>query len=418
MEVKKDDARYAYNIVKQICTEIGPGAPCTEQERKRAFIIKEEMEKIVGPRSVSVEGFTCAPKAFLGWFKPGIFIASLSLLFHFLATRFFPSYTFSFSIISFILALLVIVIWICEFVLYYEFIDPLFKQKSSLNIIGSIKPKGAKKTEKILIFAGHHDSALEFTWLKYLKYGYYPAIGIMMAGILAIAVFTGLHCLGTLTENTALIKWGTISLPLFLCLIIPAFFLALFFTGTDKNGGTVPGAADNLSASAVTLAIGRILKRHPELIPANTEIRLISFGSEEAGLRGSSRYVTRHLQELLDHDACLCNLETISDPVITILKSDCNGMVKNNPEIVAELEEAANRAGVPSKVKPFPFGGGGTDTAPFSRAGLKSACLLPFKIPQQMIQFYHQSSDDYTVLSIEPLLNTIKVAIEWLKIKK
>lgn len=417
MAVKKDDARYAYNLVKRICTEVGPGVPCSEQERKRALIIKSEMENIIGAKSVAIEGFTCAPNAFLGWFKLAIFILSISLMFHFLSTRIIPSFAFSFSIVSFILALSVIVIWICEFVLYYEFIDPLFKKKSSLNIVGSIKPEGSKKIEKILIFAGHHDSALEFNWLKYLKYAYYPAIGIMMIGIMAIAIFSGLYCLGTITGNSVLIEHGTINLPIFLCLIVPAFLLALFFTGTDKNGGTVPGAADNLSASAVTLAIGRILMRQPELIPANTEVRLISFGSEEAGLRGSSRYVARHLQELLDHDACLCNMETISDPVITILKSDCNGVVKNSPEIVAELKEAADNAGVPSRVKPFPFGGGGTDTAPFSRAGLKSACLLPFKIPQQMIKFYHQSSDDYTVLTIEPLLNTLKVAIEWMKIK-
>ena len=40
---------------------------------------------------------------------------------------------------------------------------------------------------------------------------------------------------------------------------------------------------------------------------------------------------------------------------------------------------------------------------------------LPFKVPQQMVAFYHQRSDRPEVLTIEPLLNILKLTLEWLR---
>ena len=42
--VNDNDAQYAFDIVKTICTEVGPGLPGTPQERARAEIIKKELE--------------------------------------------------------------------------------------------------------------------------------------------------------------------------------------------------------------------------------------------------------------------------------------------------------------------------------------------------------------------------------------
>ena len=78
----------------------------------------------------------------------------------------------------------------------------------------------------------------------------------------------------------------------------------------------MPGAADNLSACAVAAAMCRFLVENPASIPDDTEIRFITFGSEEAGLRGSRRYVERHLDELKRLDARVLNYEMIAYPVI------------------------------------------------------------------------------------------------------
>jgi aminopeptidase YwaD len=176
----------------------------------------------------------------------------------------------------------------------------------------------------------------------------------------------------------------------------------------------VPGAADNLSASALAVTICKFLVQNPSYIPADTEIRFVSFGSEEAGLRGSRRYVARHLEELKRLDARLLNFETVAHREVTILTSDVNGTVKNSPQMVKSVVAAAERAGVPYKVKSA-YLGVGNDSGPFSKAGLKATTLLPFKMPQQMVAFYHQRWDGPEVLTIEPLLNVLKLAFEWVR---
>jgi Zn-dependent M28 family amino/carboxypeptidase len=158
----------------------------------------------------------------------------------------------------------------------------------------------------------------------------------------------------------------------------------------------------------------RFLVKNPSYIPANTEIRFVSFGSEEAGLRGSRRYVERHLEELKRLDARLLNFETVAHPEIAILASDVNGTVKNSPEMVKSVVAAAERAGVPYKVKSA-FLGVGSDAGSFSQAGLKATTLLPFLMPQQMVAFYHQKLDGPEVLTIEPLLNVLKLTLEWMR---
>jgi len=174
----------------------------------------------------------------------------------------------------------------------------------------------------------------------------------------------------------------------------------------------VPGAADNLSACALVVTMCRFLSQYPSYIPADTEIRFVSFGSEEAGLRGSRRYVERHLDELKSLDTQLLNFETVAYPEILILSSDGSGTVKNSSEMVKSVAAAAKRAGVPYKVKSASLGIA-NDSGSFSKAGLKATTLLPFKMPQQMVDFYHQKWDVPENLTLEPLLNVLKLTFEW-----
>jgi aminopeptidase YwaD len=219
---------------------------------------------------------------------------------------------------------------------------------------------------------------------------------------------------GLITGHAATLQLGTLGWLAAHFPLTPAIIFALFFTRGGRHGGTVPGAADNLSGCALTVALCRFLVSNPENIPADTEIRFITFGGEEAGLRGSRRYARRHLDELRRLDARLLNLETVAHPEITILTSDVNG-VRHAPAMVRSVAAAAERAGVPFRVRPQPVGGGGTDAGSFSQAGLKATTLLPFRIPQQIVAFYHQPSDRPDVLTIEPLRNVLKLALEWVR---
>jgi len=214
--------------------------------------------------------------------------------------------------------------------------------------------------------------------------------------------------------NAYLVRMGTLGWALLAYPIAPSIIFALFFTRGWKNGGTVPGAADNLSASALAVAMCRYLVKNPAYIPDDTEIRFVSFGSEEAGLRGSRRYVERHLDELKRLEVSLLNFEAIAHPEIVILSSDLNGTVKNSPEMLKSVVAAAERAGIPHKIQPALLGVA-NDSGPFSQVGLEATTLLAFKMPQQMVAFYHQKWDRPEVLTIEPLINVLKLTFEWVR---
>jgi hypothetical protein len=302
-----------------------------------------------------------------------------------------------------------------------------------------MRKPGTEIIKRLIILSGHHDSVVEFIWLRILG-GVKRLVkrGIHLDGaweknlvriltvifvIITVTMFLGpitmlvaslIQLSGIIAVNAAIIRFGTLGWPLLAYPIVPSIIIGLSYIKIGKDGGIVPGAADNLSASALAVALCRFLVKNPAYIPDHTEIRFISFGSEEAGLRGSRRYVARHLNELKRLDARVLNFEIITHPEIGILTTDVTGL-KNAPDMVASVVAAAQRAGVPFKVNSNPTGGGGSDAGPFSEAGLKALTLMPFKMPEQMLDFYHQKWDTPEVLTIEPLLNVLKLTLEWVR---
>lgn len=409
-----EDADYALNIVKTICTETGPGLPGTAQERRRASIIAKELTSQLGPENVIIEDYTLAPDAFLGSLPVSAVGIFISILLNYIATKISGTASWIASCAALIISIASVSIVFFEFVLYKELIDPFFKKKQSVNVIGTLRKPGTDKVNKLLILSGHHDSALENTWIALLRYGFYITIPIIYIGYFGMIVLGFIQFTGILLDNTRIIYAGTVQNSILLFPVILSIIFAFFFNRGRKNGGIVPGAADNLSASAAIVALCKFLVKHPSYIPEDTEIRFISFGGEEAGLRGSRCYVKKHLEELKRLDVRVLNFEIIADPEIVILTSDVSN-VKNSPEMVKSIESAAIRAGVPFKVKPYPFGGGGSDAGSFSQAGLKALTLLPFKTPQQIVAFYHQKSDTPEILRAEPLMNVLKLSFEWVR---
>ena len=406
------DAQYALDLVKRICTEVGPGLPGTSQEHQRAEVIKNELETCLGAANVAVEEFIFAPDAFLSTY-PGALCMLLAVLLNISAGHLSGIPPWIPSIAAVVFAILSPLMFILEFLLSLEVFDPLFPKKKSLNVIGSLRKPEARDVKRLLILSGHHDSAPENTWLRYTGIGFYILSGIYFIGLLALLVMCLIQLGGLILGNAAIVAFGTIGWVLLVFPIAPALIFVLFLNRGRKNGGIVPGAADNLSACAVVVTMCRFLVENPDSIPDDTEIRFITFGSEEAGLRGSRRYVERHLDELKHLDARVLNYEIVAYPVISILTSDVNGTVKNSPEMVKSVVRAAERAKVPYKIGAATIGAG-SDAAPFSRVGLKALPLLAFKVPEQQFAFYHQDRDTPEVLSIEPLLNALKLTHEWI----
>jgi hypothetical protein len=412
--ITNNDAQYAWDFVKMICSQVGPGSPGSAQERERAALIKQELEAHLGAGKVVTEEFNVAPGAFLGAQRISAIFMLVAALLNFSTSRITGVSPWLTATAASVLAILSLLTYVLEFIFGFELVDPFFKKKQSVNVIGALRKPETMNVKRLLILSGHHDSALENTWLHYTGYGFLILSTLFFIGIFATLAMTITQLTGVIIENAAIIRAGTMGWPVLAFLVAPALIYALFFTMGDKDGGTVPGAADNLSASALAVAMCRFLVENPSYIPEDTEIRYVSFGSEEAGLRGSRRYVERHLDELKRLDTRVLNFETVAYPEIGILTSDVNGTVKNSPETVESVVAAAERVGVPFKVRAAHLGVG-SDAAPFIQAGLRAATLLPFKTPQQMVAFYHQRRDTPEVLTIEPLLNVLKLAFEWVR---
>lgn len=413
--IGQDDARYALDIVKTICMEVGPGLPGTPQERERADIIKKELASLLGAENVVSEEFTVAPDAFLGSLPLSASFMLLAALLNISIGRFTGISPWVTALAALAFSIISILLVFFEFVLGFEFIDTFFGKKRSVNVIGTLRRPETKNVKRLLILSGHHDSALENTWLGLLGYGFLIGSAIWFIGLVTMLGMAILQLTGLIAGNAAIARMGTLGWGLMVFPIIPSIIFAAFFNRGRQNGGTVPGAVDNLSGSALAIAMCRFLMRNPSSIPVDTELRFISFGSEEAAIRGSRRYVERHLDELKRLDARVLNFEMVADPEIVILAADVNGTVKNSPEMVNSVAAAAERARVPYKVQSVFFGGPGTDGASFSRAGLKATTLVPFKMPQQMVAVYHQKSDRPEALTIEPLVNVLKLTLEWVR---
>jgi hypothetical protein len=69
--ITNEDAGYALDMVKVICTQVGPGLPGSTQERERAYILKRELETHLGAENVAVEPLLNVLKLFLEWVRSG-----------------------------------------------------------------------------------------------------------------------------------------------------------------------------------------------------------------------------------------------------------------------------------------------------------------------------------------------------------
>lgn len=419
LDLDEDLKNYMYNFVERIVHEVGPRMPCSSEEAKTAEIIEEELEKSCD--STTLEGFKCHPKAFLGWIKLDVIMVFSSIILYFLLNLVSnPVWKIIIAIISFLLVFLPLIIIWEEFFNYKEFIDPLFKEKESQNTIGTFSAKGERK--RIIIFSSHMDTALQFNLLKILKWGF---LVLAFLGIICMLIWFIVSFI-----NLFFVILGLFSLPAIFfdftltmfIIAIPCFTGLFFFVPLGDKGNVVPGAVDNLSSCSVILGLGKYINQNKQIIPNNTEIRLISFGCEEAGLRGSYRYVDSHREELNSHDTMVINMDGLETPDgFHAIDYEPTTRTKHSDEVIEKLIKAAKDVNI--SIKRFGSGklektvgrlSGGSDAAAFSRADIMAGFLNSADWKARS-NYYHQSTDTPDKIKKGTLENALKICIAFLK---
>ncbi|MEE9379393.1 MAG: M28 family peptidase [Candidatus Lokiarchaeia archaeon] len=418
INVSEEDSKYMYDFVRRVIDEIGPRMSCSSQEAEAAEFIKNELEKSCD--EVFMERFTCHPKAFLGWIKLDMVMIVISILLHFISQMFTEQFwLLVIAIISFLFVLIPFLIMWEEFFNYREFIDPLFRKKSSQNVIGKFKSEG--ELNRIIIFSSHMDTAIEFKLMKLLGWKFIPIAFGVISLMLIWLVLSFLHL--------TFILIGFISLKaIFLNIMIwaliigsPFIILLYFFVPLGDKGNVVPGAADNLSSCSVIQGMGRYLKKNRDIIPPNTEIRLISFGCEEVGLRGAYRYVEAHHKELKKYDTLVVNMDGLERPDhIYIIEFEPTTRTWHSEEVNQKLSRAAEIVNIKTKrigsgrlEKALGRLTGGSDAAVFSKASIKAGFINAADWKNRS-SYYHQSGDTLDKIEKGTLEAVLQIIIAFL----
>lgn len=149
-------SRFAMKGITRICNEIGPRRPGSPEEFKAQQLMAKELQKSCD--EVNIEEFTVHRQAFMGFIPFTVACAIASVFVN----------AFVNPVIALILVILGFIPLLLEFLMYKQFIDPLFIGHPSHNVIARREAKGEAKKRFIVI--GHSDSQYEWT-LNYLLGG-------------------------------------------------------------------------------------------------------------------------------------------------------------------------------------------------------------------------------------------------------
>lgn len=383
--MSKTDQKFSMMaFITDVCENIGPRLGTSENERKAGLKIQSILEDYSD--EVSMEDFTCHPKGFLEFIK----VAFIAGVIGFILFFFFP-------LISMFLWLFALSTFIMEQMLLKEYVDFLFPKRKGTNVIGSLKPK--QESKQILIFSAHHDSAYEFPLFdkfreKFGLLAYGTAGTMVLSAILSLVKFI----LDILSISTLLIT-------LFLAIIpIIALILGGYIAFNIHSKEVILGANDNLSGVAVVIALAEHFSKNR---PDNVELKFISFACEEC-MRGSKRFVNKHLQELKRSKTI--NFDMVGHGEVSIISKEPEFTTTHSEELAKEFHESSKNAGAELPIKMTKFGG--TDAANLSKKGLKAISIMGLT-PKDYPATWHVLEDTPENLHPELMKKTIKVAIQY-----
>lgn len=257
-----------------------------------------------------------------------------------------------------IVAVVNTIMFLGHFVTYRHWLDFLYQKRTSYNVIGDIEPLG--EATSTIIFAGHIDSVKEFKWWFKLK---------KLGGILSVIAGV-LFPLSALFMVVAAFMDGAWTQYVWYFFLISSPILVVYFNMHGED--VVDGALDNLTGVAMAVEMAKVFAANPL---KNTRIRCISFGAEEAGLRGAWAYAKANRDQLLAENAVVINIDTIKDEeFLTIGTRETNTLVTFDRALIARMERSFSALNVP--VKKLPFDIGASDASAFRILGLPALCII------------------------------------------
>jgi hypothetical protein len=347
--------------IDDILTRFGGRYFGTEQEKNAQLYTADILKKYC--TSVKVEEFSCALEAHFQALK-GFCIAYVLVLVLLKVN----------VLVAGILGIVNTVLFVGHFVTYRHWLDFLFPKQTSWNVIGDIEPVG--EVRSTLIVAGHIDSVKEFKWWYKLK-----QTGATFTVIASFAiVLLGVYALLSIFITAAWFSY----VWWFFALLTPMLIVIFDMHGTE----VVHGASDNLTGVAMAVEMAKVFS---EKKLQHTRMRLISFGSEEAGLRGAFAYAKAHKEQLLKEKAFLFNVDTIKDiEHLTIGLNEANTLVFYKKEHVQLVEASFIACDVP--VKKLPLLVGASDASAFHIHGLPAVCVIGMD-SEKLDPVYHTRLD-------------------------
>jgi len=272
------------------------------------------------------------------------------------------------------LSLINAILFYGQFIGNKGWLNGMFSNDRSSNVIGTLEPR--EEVHSTIILSGHMDSTKEYIWWYWLG-----QTGVILTIIASLSIFALpvvyfillLFTLGMGAEPDGLIiGWGVIAL-----LSLPVITL-IFIHGKR----VVPGAQDNLSGIVTAFETlkdfvdphetGKSQLRH-------TRLKMLSFGSEEVGVVGSSQFAKTYQQTLQDENAHLINLDGIMHyNKLKMVHKEYIGGLTYPSELRNPLAKAFQAQSVPYTEENMLIGG--TDGASFMRQGIPAVTILGLNV--------------------------------------
>ncbi len=389
-------AERALAFTGRLVDQFGPRPTGAESTLASAQVLLEEARPLAD-RTWS-EDFSVSPGAFLGWIRILVVFSVISI-----ALLWFELYLWAALLVT-----LGLVIMVNQFFYYREMIDFLYPKRTGRNVLAALEPEGEPLGQ--LIISGHHDSAFVVNFLVHQPELYaVRVVGGIGVQVLFFLTSWTLTVWTLVSGNTP--AWGTIAAI--------AFSVLFLLTGQIwwfVSSKATPGAGDNLASTAAAWETLREFAGRKVRGEGLKHLRLVaaSWDAEEAGLRGSRRWVANKKDGRLDLPTWNLNLECLYDADdMFFLTSDVNGTVQLSKELAGRCQRLMRARGRDLVARDIVFLTGGTDAAELAKGGAQATCLVGMHWGNtSRAAVYHTPADVLEAVSKDAVAQAIQLSVD------